>query len=321
MLYILYLIADSLKRKETEEESSSEDRSWNSTELGGAKKYVNIYVSSTYAETDFGGSDDNKSSWLINDMNISNLIRGYRNEAIRGAQMRKILSNSRILSLSYIFLLPKAYPCVLSKMSPTEKSVIIRSLDIKKIYKPVDERVVIRCHRINKMLQEDDLDENEYDDRLDEMMMRCDNQDEKVAVKIISSLLYTVLNNNSKKEPKSNLIIETLRPFILNCVIFKTKGIKTEWMTYRMVSKEGQVMIPDFTLYSDALTATNFELFVVEVKKPGNFSNGHLETDIVTLGKEMQLALDKLIEKKVKNPEVVALLVEGYKATTFKMDL
>lgn len=62
MLYILYLIAGSLKRKETEEESSSEDRSWNSTELGGAKKYVKIYVSSTYAETDFGGSDDNKSS-------------------------------------------------------------------------------------------------------------------------------------------------------------------------------------------------------------------------------------------------------------------
>ncbi|KAG0863184.1 hypothetical protein G6F16_011990 [Rhizopus arrhizus] len=145
-------LAGSLKRKETEEESSSEDRSWNSTELGGAKKYVKIYVSSTYAETDFGGSDDNKSSWLINDMNISNLLRDYRNEAIRGAQMRKILSNSRIL------------------------------------------------------------------------------------------------------------------------------------MTYRMVSKKGQVMIPDFALYSDALTAINFELFVVEVKKPGNFSNGHLETDIVKLG-------------------------------------
>ncbi|CAO3697342.1 unnamed protein product [Rhizopus microsporus] len=69
-------------------------------------------------------------------------------------------------------------------------------------------------------------------------------------------------------------------------------------------------MIPDFTLYSDPLTVTNFELFVVEVKKSGSFSNGHLETDIVKLGKEMQLALDKFIEKKVKSPKVVALLVE-----------
>lgn len=79
------------------------------------------------------------------------------------------------------------------------------------------------------MLQKDGHDKNEYGDRLDEMVVRCDNQDEKVTVKIISSLLYTVMNDNSKKEPESNLIIETLRPFILNCIIFKTKGVKTEW--------------------------------------------------------------------------------------------
>ncbi|CEI86598.1 hypothetical protein RMCBS344292_01033 [Rhizopus microsporus] len=116
------------------------------------------------------------------------------------------------------------------------------------------------------MLQEDGHDKNEYGDRLDEMVVRCDNQDEKVTVKIISSFLYTVMNNNSKKEPESNLIIETLRLFILNCIVFKTKGVKTEWITYRMVSKKGQVMTPDFTLDSDPLTVTNFELFVVEVK-------------------------------------------------------
>lgn len=88
-----------------------------------------------------------------------------------------------------------------------------------------------------------------------------------------------------------------------------------------MASKKEQVMIPDFALYLDPLTVASFELFVIEVKKPGNFSNGHLELDLVNLSKEMQLALDKLIEKKVKNPEVVALLVEGYKVTAFKMDL
>ncbi|RCH86879.1 hypothetical protein CU097_008561 [Rhizopus azygosporus] len=83
------------------------------------------------------------------------------------------------------------------------------------------------------------------------------------------------------------------------------KGWHNEWYQIRR-----QAMIPDFTLYSDPLTVTNFELFVVEVKKSGSFSNGHLETDIVKLGKEMQLALDKFIEKKVKSPKVVALLVE-----------
>lgn len=73
-------------------------------------------------------------------------------------------------------------------------------------------KVVIRCHRINKRLQEDGLDENKYGNRLDEMMMRCDNQDEKVTVKVISSLQYTVLNNSSKKRTRIKVDIETLRP-------------------------------------------------------------------------------------------------------------
>lgn len=46
-------------------------------------------------------------------------------------------------------------------------------------------------------------------------------------------------------------------------------------------------MIPNFTMYLDPLTATNFELFFVEIKKPGDVSNGHLETDFVKIGKEM----------------------------------
>jgi hypothetical protein len=48
----------------------------------------------------------------------------------------------------------------------------------------------------------------------------------------------------------------------------------------------------------------------VEAKKQGNFSNGPLESDLVKLGKEMQLGL-KLIKTKVANPEVVGLLLEG----------
>ena len=51
--------------------------------------------------------------------------------------------------------------------------------------------------------------------------------------------------------------------------------------------------------------------FFVEVKRKGDFANGHLESDTVKLGKEMQIAINKLILRKVKCPEVVGLLVEG----------
>lgn len=88
-------------------------------------------------------------------------------------------------------------------MSPTEKSVVLKSLDVKGDYKAVDEKVVVRCHKITRLIQEEDeFDENESSSLLDEMLTSCDNQEEKVAVKIIGSLVHTLLNNNSKKEPK-----------------------------------------------------------------------------------------------------------------------
>ncbi|KAI9364655.1 hypothetical protein BD770DRAFT_151365 [Pilaira anomala] len=86
-------------------------------------------------------------------------------------------------------------------------------------------------------------------------------------------------------------------------------------------NNDGKVMIPDLALYVVSLSTMNFELFVVEVKKQGNYINGNLEKDLIKLGKEMKLALDKLLQYKVKNPEVPRLLVEGIKITAYKMDL
>jgi hypothetical protein len=74
---------------------------------------------------------------------------------------------------------------------------------------------------------------------------------------------------------------------------------------------DGQIMIPDLVFYSDMLSCIRFELFVAEVKKEGNYSNGHIEKDLIKLRKEMQLALNMMVYYKVKDPEVVGLLVEG----------
>ncbi|KAI9247755.1 hypothetical protein EDC94DRAFT_685041 [Helicostylum pulchrum] len=74
-----------------------------------------------------------------------------------------------------------------------------------------------------------------------------------------------------------------------------------------------QVMIPDLVLFLEPYSAMNNELFLVEVKRKGNYQNNHLEDDLVKLGKEMHTALNKLILKKVKHPEVVGLKVGGKK--------
>jgi hypothetical protein len=68
-------------------------------------------------------------------------------------------------------------------------------------------------------------------------------------------------------------------------------------------------VIPDLVLFVDPITGNNLELCFVEVKRLGNRSNGHNEEDLVKLGKEMQLALNKLVFHRVKSPEVVGVLV------------
>jgi hypothetical protein len=84
-------------------------------------------------------------------------------------------------------------------------------------------------------------------------------------------------------------------------------------MTYRLTpyDNDSQLMIPDLALYVDAVSTINFDLLVLEVKKQGNYSNGYLEKDLIKLGKEMKVALDKLIKYNVENPEVARLHIEG----------
>ncbi|GAA5802401.1 hypothetical protein HPULCUR_007866 [Helicostylum pulchrum] len=49
--------------------------------------------------------------------------------------------------------------------------------------------------------------------------------------------------------------------------------------------------------------------------------NGTLENDMVKLGKEMKLAVDKLITYKVDSPEITGLLIRGLNVTVMKMNL
>lgn len=83
-------------------------------------------------------------------------------------------------------------------------------------------------------------------------------------------------------------------------------------MTYRLtLPSDGQIMIPDLALFVEVNSTTNYELFFVEVKRKGKYQNNNLENDLVKLGKEMHTALNKLVKKRVRNPEVVGLLIKG----------
>ncbi|KAI9486922.1 MAG: hypothetical protein EXX96DRAFT_471779 [Benjaminiella poitrasii] len=189
-------------------------------------------------------------------------FKEFREKSIKGAQLRKSLSDQRILS-----------------------------------WRPIEEEVTLVCHKIHKILQEDDkISQDAATDIIDGIRAGCNSVDGKAATRIISSLMHRFMDWRENKASE---------------------------MTYRMLSSQDdcQLMIPDLTVYVDTVPNINFELLTIEVKKQGNCSNRSLEKGLVKLGKEMQLALNKLIIYKVQKPTVMGLLVEGLKMTAFRMDL
>ncbi|KAG2226918.1 hypothetical protein INT45_010197 [Circinella minor] len=58
----------------------------------------------------------------------------------------------------------------------------------------------------------------------------------------------------------------------------------------------------------------------LEVKKQGKQANIY-ESDLVKLGKEMKIGVEKLVNEGVEEPEVVGIVVEGVEMTTYKLDL
>lgn len=63
---------------------------------------MNAYLCGYYGDTDIGRPGSN---WEINQLNVSKVLNTFIQVSIQGAQLRKFLSDSRVLSLSYIYFL------------------------------------------------------------------------------------------------------------------------------------------------------------------------------------------------------------------------
>jgi hypothetical protein len=62
-----------------------------------------------------------------------------------------------------------------------------------------------------------------------------------------------------------------------------------------------------------------YDICVSEMTLSSN--DNHVESDLVGLGKKMSMMVNTLIRKGVSNPVVGAIVLEGNKITTFKVDL
>lgn len=83
--------------------------------------------------------------------------------------MRKELSDTRIFSLSNIFLISNIRTCFLTRLDPEQRRAIIRTLDTKKGLRLLDDGVIITCRNVHRVLTDDEENDDDMNDRLDQI--------------------------------------------------------------------------------------------------------------------------------------------------------
>ncbi|EIE76307.1 hypothetical protein RO3G_01011 [Rhizopus delemar RA 99-880] len=269
------LVAGS-KRKADDGNDSSNGSTWASEEKKTKAKYMKVYLTSMYQETNFGDSE-NEAEWILNSVSITKILRKFHEELLKGAEMCKKLGDHRIF------------------LTPGQSELVLKDVVDNSKFDFVENEVVLACRNMQKTVKT--LDPEQAENAID--MIKVNHQNKQI--KIACAIALSVMNQTDRLYAvgEATLIIESLRPFLLHCVLSQLKGVEGECPS----------------------SAINYELFFVEVKRKGNYANGTGESDTVKLGKEMKIALDNLMIKKVKNPEIVGIVVEDHTAIVFKMDL
>lgn len=108
----------------------------------------------------------------------------------------------------------------------------MKNLNTKEHLKPVDDKVMNACRKIHHLLNDDDIDRDGAEEAIDEIKVSSPNKSVKIALKIISSMLFKLVDNhksNNQTQGEATLIIDNIRPFLNHCIISQLEGVKYEW--------------------------------------------------------------------------------------------
>ncbi|EIE84526.1 hypothetical protein RO3G_09236 [Rhizopus delemar RA 99-880] len=134
--------------------------------------------------------------------------------SVEGSQQRKYLSDSHVLSLSYIFLFSSANNYVLSKLPPDEQKLIMKSLNAKEHLKLVNNEVMNACQQTNSILNDEEMTMDKAEEAIDEIKSAGQNKGVKIASKIVSNLSFKILNTVLTTNSKERLL-SLLRMYVL----------------------------------------------------------------------------------------------------------
>ncbi|KAI7848476.1 hypothetical protein BDC45DRAFT_314865 [Circinella umbellata] len=140
-------------------------------------------------------------------------------------------------------------------------------------------------------------------------------------VQVLSAMINMVVQwNESTVLKEEDLGIKTL-DYFLHAAFCRIKNTESSWNTYTLKpspsSPNYQTFLPYSTLYNSKLSSIrNYEFTVVEIKAKGSNTD---ESDMVRIGKELKICIDKLATAGVTDPVAVGIIVRESRIQFFKM--
>ncbi|CAO3610145.1 unnamed protein product [Mucor hiemalis] len=274
--------------------------------------------------------DEDGVTWIVDGFDILYALKNFR--AISQQIPPANLSDLRLLAINHIYLFTlnpdNSVTRYFDVYDNNDLSGDIAELklkktndDLNKLEGKVNLPQTVNIW-INKLLQECTLSTNWYDMQrltvpfLTEAIKLDDN-----VLMIFSTIIYKITLNMSNRTPNIKLedsYVHAIISIILESVFQPDPIWSYQWANGYL--NESSIYKPDFLLFVNH-SKERYNLLISEVKPPSNANGNATESDMVKLGKQMAWMLNMLIRQGVSHPVVGGILLEGFKMTTYKMDL
>lgn len=310
---------------ETEEETDEVQSTWNSFDSHKRRKYKYNYLTD-----DMDLSCEVRDPWIIDGLDITNLLMKYRQISIAGAKAGKNISDNRVLSLSYIFFVSRdQHRSCTHRFLRAEHKAIADMMNFKQHWMSLPFETRLWCAKLDQQILAcpSTVPTKALRRTVREFAEEADNQaDEEFSgtdhLSMMASLLTELVDKFVSWMAdcclESTFINQHMMPFLQQ--VFN----KDEQLCGRLGEShlgDNRELMADYTVSHQAPDGRCFDLLAVEIKPPGKSSNCQVQSDFIKMGKEMKCMLDCLINAGVDAPVTCGLLVEGFKCTTYSMQL
>ncbi|KAG1501684.1 hypothetical protein G6F50_003234 [Rhizopus delemar] len=266
-----------------------------------------------------------EAKWIVNNNDVSARLAEFRQTSVRLASQKRSLSDIRMLSLDYIYFVSNDLT-----QSMTRYLIFETHQDVMKDLQatfflhlpPIIANGMQWCQQAEDLLACSPSWRDLKMWCVDLLSKACKSDNE---VDLIADILYNITPKLLKCAEDSKLEDTFAHSFvdpIIEAVFGSADIFQRHWANGALLGQKRKCRIeykPDWVVYIKSWTS-RLDLAVLELKRPSGSNNGPV-SDFVKLGRQMKTMLGKLVDIGVESPVVCGILVEGFKCSTYIMDL